>query len=241
MTSASCFASVSGLPMSPTRRARRAAAAGGTRSPTRGVPPATAPAPAAPSRAHGRRRCGQQVLQPLDHDFASRQSRSARSPPCRARPGAAGIVAICGKLSSGSSGSAGRMRTRTSYQPAWPVIGSELLMVSRPAPERQLLADQVVQQEALARLVGTGRELPGAVGLADRVPGPHRAGLDRLAVAQHAAHLAPLALDPAPAAVGDAGGRRGHAGSPAGSCGCGSAAARRSANPTSGTSPSAAA
>ena len=54
-----------------------------------------------------------------------------------------------------------------------------------------------------------GCELPGAVGLADRVPGPHGAGLDRLAVAQHAAHLAPLALDPAPAAVGDAGALRG--------------------------------
>ena len=54
---------------------------------------------------------------------------------------------------------------------------------------RQLVADQVVQEEALPRLVGAGRELPGAVGLADRVPGPHRARLDRLAVAQHAAHL----------------------------------------------------
>jgi hypothetical protein len=38
------------------------------------------------------------------------------------------MLAICGKLSSGSPGSAGRMRTRTSYQPAWPVTGSELLM-----------------------------------------------------------------------------------------------------------------
>ncbi len=41
----------------------------------------------------------------------------------------------CGAHSSASSAAAGRMRTRTSYQPAWPVIGSELLMrVAPPAP-----------------------------------------------------------------------------------------------------------
>ena len=46
-------------------------------------------------------------------------------------PGRAGIAAICGEVCSSASGSAGRMRTRTSYQPAWPVIGSELLMRGR--------------------------------------------------------------------------------------------------------------
>ena len=67
----------------------------------------------------------------------------------------------------------------------------------------------MVEQKALARLVRAGGELPGAVGLADGVPGPDRAGLYCLAVAQHAAHLAPLAFHPGPAAVGNACGLRG--------------------------------
>ena len=39
------------------------------------------------------------------------------------------LVSICGKLWAALQARPGRMRTRTSYQPAWPVMGSELLMV----------------------------------------------------------------------------------------------------------------
>ena len=50
-----------------------------------------------------------------------------RRPPLRS-PGTLGTARTCGKLSAASSGSAGRRFTRTSYQPACPVTGSELLM-----------------------------------------------------------------------------------------------------------------
>ncbi len=50
------------------------------------------------------------------------------------------MVGACGQDSSGSLASAGRIRTRTSYQPAWPVIGSELLIVPPPLPLPVLLA-----------------------------------------------------------------------------------------------------
>ena len=125
--------------------------------------------------------------------------------------------------------------------PAWPVTGSELEMRRDPAPPlRKLVGDQVVQQEPAPRLVGVGVEPPRARRLADRVPRPHGARLDRFRVARHAAHLAPRRLDPHPAAVGDALRRARSPGSRTGSCGCGSGAATRSASPTSGTSPSAA-
>ena len=51
----------------------------------------------------------------------------------RAVPGSAGIVSMRGKVSAASSAAAGRMRTRTSYQPAWPVTGSEFEIRS-PSP-----------------------------------------------------------------------------------------------------------
>ena len=42
-----------------------------------------------------------------------------------AMPGYGCIAGNCGEVSSGSPGSALTMRTRTSYQAAWPVTGSE--------------------------------------------------------------------------------------------------------------------
>src|SRR3989338_9990686 len=69
---------------------------------------------------------------------------------------------------------------------------------------RELLRDDVIEQETLLRLVRIRRQIPRAGGLADGVPGPYRARLNRLAVARHAAHLTPLRLDPDPVTVGDA-------------------------------------
>ena len=65
----------------------------------------------------------------------------------------------------------------------------------------QLVADQVIEQEAELGLVGAGREVPRAGRLADGVPGPHGARLHGFGIARHAAYLAPHRLDPDPAAV----------------------------------------
>ena len=62
----------------------------------------------------------------------------------------------------------------------------------------------MIQEEALGRFVGVGRECPGAARLADRVPCPHSARLDRFARPAHAFDLAPWRLDPDPVAIGDA-------------------------------------
>ena len=63
----------------------------------------------------------------------------------------------------------------------------------------------MVQQKALATFWNVIIQAPSTFSLTDRVPRPHRAGLHGLAVAHHAAHLAPAAFHPAPAAVFDAG------------------------------------
>ena len=41
------------------------------------------------------------------------------------------MAATCGELASAARARPGARRTRTSYQPAWPVTGSELLMRAR--------------------------------------------------------------------------------------------------------------
>ena len=118
-------------------------------------------------------------------------------------------VAACGNDLGGLGRFGGPDAHRTSYQPAWPVIGSELLIPRSPSGNS--LGDQVVQQEAQARFVGRRGQLPGAAGLADRVPGPDRVGFRRLAVADHAAnpahllstqHQPPSAMPAAPAVSG---------------------------------------
>ena len=62
----------------------------------------------------------------------ARRSRSARSRP-RPQAGRRRHGGDLRKALRRFIRSAGRMRTRTSYQPAWPVIGSELLM-RQPLP-----------------------------------------------------------------------------------------------------------
>src|SRR3989304_241331 len=92
------------------------------------------------------------------------------------------------------------MRTRTSYQPAWPVTGSEL---ETRLPRASTGSSSAIRwlQEALLRFVGVRREMPRAFRLADCIPRPYRAGLDGLGVAAHAAHSPVRRFNPDPAAV----------------------------------------
>ena len=50
--------------------------------------------------------------------------------------------------------------------------------VAITAVRRQQRGDQMVEQEALAEFGLVGIEIPRAVALADRVPGPHCVGID---------------------------------------------------------------
>jgi hypothetical protein len=62
------------------------------------------------------------------------------------------------------------MRTRTSYQAAWPVMGSELESARR-RQTRQFLGDQVVEQEARCDSLASGVrfQAPAALPIAFQV------------------------------------------------------------------------
>src|SRR5512144_1639058 len=74
---------------------------------------------------------------------------------------------------------------------------------------RQLVVDQVIEQEAVAEFGRGGVELPRAFALADRIPGPDRTGRGRRVRARLDADASTRRGDPDPVAVGDAGFARG--------------------------------
>ena len=75
--------------------------------------------------------------------------------------------------------SAFSIRTRRSNQAACPVTGSELAPAQAVALGGQQFVDQVVQQEALGGLRRVLVQRPGALALADGVPGPDRVFVQR--------------------------------------------------------------
>ena len=69
---------------------------------------------------------------------------------------------------------------------------------------RQQLRDQVVEQEALAELGRIGSEVPRTAALADRIPGPHRVGIDPVHQLGRNADPAVMARQPDPVLLGEA-------------------------------------
>src|SRR5580765_8306070 len=68
---------------------------------------------------------------------------------------------------------------------------------------RDLLVDEVIEEESVVELGRVGRELPRALALADRVPGPHGAGRRRRVRARLRADAPARRGNPDPVAVGD--------------------------------------
>src|SRR4051812_42241976 len=66
---------------------------------------------------------------------------------------------------------------------------------------RQLLVDQVVEQEGVVEFGCTGVELPCAFAFADRIPGPDRSGRCRCVCAGLGADASARCVDPDPVAV----------------------------------------
>ena len=70
-----------------------------------------------------------------------------------------------------------------------------------PGLGRYFFTDQVIQQKPLLRFIGILIKRPGTGGLADRIPGPHRARLDGFTESAHTAYLSMFRFNPDPVAV----------------------------------------
>jgi hypothetical protein len=104
-------------------------------------------------------------------------------------PGAPDMAATCGEVSAPRRAAPGACaRARRTSRPG-PVIGSELLM--RPPANGSSSEIRWLSRKPLRDSSAPGARCQAPSSLADRVPGPHRAGLHRLAVTHHAAQLAP--------------------------------------------------
>ena len=151
---------------------------------------------------------------------------------------AGAATAGCGSVSA-AAGAQLSTRTRRSYQAAWPVIGS--LLDWRAAVDRgQILGDHVVEQEALRefRRVVDRFQAPARLPIAFQVQTV--SGLTP-SISRTWHFTRPVRLiDPDPVVVFDAERRGGAAVHVEVVVGRRSAAARRSASPRNGTSPSAA-
>ena len=86
-------------------------------------------------------------------------------------PGSAGIGSERGaRRRRLSSAAAGSMRTRTSYQPAWPVIGSELEMRLAAVPGSSSEIRWFSRKPRCASFAsGARRQAPGALPIAFQV------------------------------------------------------------------------